>query len=194
MERKWTADNPKPIKLKHKLYYSTQSNIDRIHFDLGFQAFVRRGEGKFSIFSQLSDINATLVASNLEIMFSKSYALLENNRAMSEKVALSYSAIYTAREQARSRRRAYASEDDSDGDDERNDVGDGDDVNNGDDGDCGEADDGEQYGGEEVGGEGHDGGYGGEGHDGGYGGERHGGEEHVGGYVGDGHVEGHSGG
>ena len=110
MEWKWTADDPETINLRHKLDYPRQSDIDRIRFDLGFQAFVLRGEGKsgFSFFRQLSDINATLVSKNLEMMSSGSFALIEDNRATGENAALNNSAIYTARLQARRSRSAEA--------------------------------------------------------------------------------------
>ena len=36
MEWKWTADDPKTITLRHKLYYPTQSNINRIRFEIDF--------------------------------------------------------------------------------------------------------------------------------------------------------------
>ena len=130
---------------------------------MGFQSFVRRGGGKsgFSFFPQLSDINATFVATNLAMMSNESYALLENNRAIGENAALNNSATHTARHQARSRsadaRRSRSASDagdnDSDGEDDGNDAGDEDDGNDGGDGDGGKED-----GGEGLGGEGQDGG------------------------------------
>ena len=55
MERKWTLDYLETINLRHKFYYPTESNINRVRFELGFQAFVRRGGGEsgFSFFPQL---------------------------------------------------------------------------------------------------------------------------------------------
>ena len=148
VEPKWTANDTETINLTHKLCYLTLSNIDRIRFELEFQAFVRRGGGKsgFSFFPQLIDFNPTLFANNPEMMSNESYALLENNQAIGENAALNNSTIYTARQHSRRSRSADArrsrsaidaGEIDSDGDNDRNDGGDRDDVNDGGDGDDG---------------------------------------------------------